>query len=65
MKEIMVYRCDCSVICSLLLCSGERLTEKEVNEIMAECCDEEDEDGFIPYERKYTCILIRHREKKG
>ena len=19
---------------------------------MAECCDEEDEDGFIPYERK-------------
>ena len=35
----MAYRCDRSVICSVLLCSGERLTEKEVNEAMTYCCD--------------------------
>ncbi|XP_037091616.1 myosin light chain 1-like isoform X1 [Pollicipes pollicipes] len=35
----------------VLLSLGERLSDKEVTQIMAECCDEEDEDGFIPYER--------------
>ena len=30
---------------------------------MAECCEEEDEDGFIPYERKYTYMLMKQREE--
>lgn len=31
--------------------TGERMEEKEVDEIMAACCDPEDEDGMIPYKR--------------
>lgn len=31
---------------------GERLEEKEVDDIMAACCDPEDEDGLIPYKRE-------------
>ncbi|XP_071443440.1 myosin light chain 1 isoform X1 [Hetaerina americana] len=32
-----------------LLSLGERLTDVEVESIMKDCCDPEDEDGFIPY----------------
>jgi hypothetical protein len=32
--------------------TGERLEEKEVDDIMAACCDPEDEDGLIPYKRE-------------
>lgn len=32
--------------------SGERLEKSEVDAVLKETCDEEDEDGFIPYERK-------------
>lgn len=32
-----------------LLSLGERLSDKEVDDIMKECCDLEDDDGFIPY----------------
>lgn len=34
----------------VLLSLGERLTENEVGTIMDECCEPEDDDGYIPYE---------------
>lgn len=33
----------------ILLSLGERLEEKEVEDIMVACCDPEDDDGMIPY----------------
>lgn len=36
----------------ILPSTGERLEEKEVDDIIAACCDPEDEDGMIPYKRK-------------
>jgi len=33
----------------ILLSLGERLDEKEVEDIMTACCDPEDDDGMIPY----------------
>lgn len=32
--------------------SGERLSDPETEEVLADCMDKEDDDGFIPYERK-------------
>lgn len=32
-----------------LLALGEKLTDAEVEEVMKDCLDPEDEDGFIPY----------------
>jgi Ca2+-binding EF-hand superfamily protein len=32
--------------------SGEQLTDAEVAACLKECCEEEDEDGFIKYARK-------------
>jgi Ca2+-binding EF-hand superfamily protein len=34
----------------ILISLGEALEEKVANDILAECCDPEDDDGFIPYE---------------
>lgn len=36
-----------------LLSLGERLTDAECEECLKDCMDPEDDDGFIPYERKY------------
>ena len=33
--------------------SGEKLEREEVDILIKECCDPEDDDGFIPYERKF------------
>ncbi|KAJ8920460.1 hypothetical protein NQ315_005328 [Exocentrus adspersus] len=33
-----------------LLSLGERLSDAETEEILADCMDKEDDDGFIPYE---------------
>ena len=33
---------------------GEKLEREEVDILIKECCDPEDDDGFIPYERKFT-----------
>ncbi|XP_057375886.1 myosin light chain 1-like [Daphnia carinata] len=33
----------------ILMALGERLEEKEVDDILAACCDPEDDDGMIPY----------------
>lgn len=32
---------------------GERLSDPEVEEVLKDCMDPEDDDGFIPYARKY------------
>jgi len=34
-----------------MLQKGERLEDKEVDDIMTACCDPEDDDGMIPYKR--------------
>lgn len=34
----------------ILLSLGERLEKSELEPVLKDCCDEEDEDGFIPYE---------------
>ena len=36
----------------ILLSLGEKLEREEVDILVKECCDAEDDDGFIPYERK-------------
>lgn len=33
--------------------SGEKLTEAEVDELLEDCVDPEDDEGMIPYVRKY------------
>lgn len=37
----------------VFLSEGEKLTEAEVDEVAKDCMDPEDEDGMIPYVRKY------------
>lgn len=41
----------------ILLSLGERLDEKEVDDIMAACCDAEDDDGMIPYKPFLTRLM--------
>ena len=36
--------------------SGEKLEREEVDILIKECCDPEDDDGFIPYERKCNIL---------
>ena len=36
---------------------GEKLEREEVDILIKECCDPEDDDGFIPYERKPLVLL--------
>lgn len=37
---------------------GERLSDPETEEVLADCMDKEDDDGFIPYERKRLYFFI-------
>ena len=37
----------------ILLNLGEKLEREDVDTLIKECCDPEDDDGFIPYERKH------------
>lgn len=34
--------------------TGEKLTNDQVDELFDDCLDEEDDDGMIPYDRKYS-----------
>ena len=36
----------------ILMSLGEKLERDEVDQLVKECCDPEDDDGFIPYESK-------------
>ena len=38
--------------------SGEKLDREDVDVLIKECCDAEDDDGFIPYERKKTIVNL-------
>ncbi|GBM66273.1 hypothetical protein AVEN_245877-1 [Araneus ventricosus] len=53
---------------TLLFCSlsmGEKLVDKEVDEIFTACCPPEDEDGYIKYETFVKTILAGpHPESK-
>ena len=31
---------------------GEKLEREDVDALIKECCDAEDDDGFVPYERE-------------
>ncbi|KYN37901.1 Myosin light chain alkali [Trachymyrmex septentrionalis] len=42
-----------------LLSLGERLNDEECDTVIKDCMDPEDDDGFIPYARKYHFILGR------
>lgn len=42
-----------------LLSLGERLSDPECEEVLRDCMDKEDDDGFIPYERKLTKVAFR------
>ena len=37
---------------------GEPLDEEEAEEILRECCDSVDEDGFITYESKFCYLTV-------
>lgn len=37
---------------------GERLEKAELEPVLKECCPEEDEEGCIPYERKWSCLSL-------
>ena len=38
---------------SKIVKTGEKLEREDVDTLLKECADEEDADGFIPYERKF------------
>lgn len=40
-----------------LLSLGERLEDAETDVVLKDCMDQEDDDGFIPYERKLYFFL--------
>ncbi|PNF23981.1 Myosin light chain alkali [Cryptotermes secundus] len=42
----------------ILLSLGERLSDKEVEEIIRDCCEPEDEDGFVPYVPFLKNVLV-------
>jgi Ca2+-binding EF-hand superfamily protein len=48
----------------VLLSLGERLEDSEVATIMRECCETEDEDGFIPYEPFLKKLIAGPPEEK-
>ena len=38
-------------------CAGEKLTKEETKALMKELCDPADDDGFMPFKRKYNIYL--------
>lgn len=38
-------------------CAGEKLTKEETKALMKELCDPADDDGFMPFKRKYNIFL--------
>ena len=33
------------------------MEREDVDTLIKECCDEEDADGFVPYERKFIFLM--------
>jgi len=50
---LMIY----AELTHILLSLGERLEDKEVDDIMTACCDPEDDDGMIPYKPFLTRLM--------
>ena len=48
-------------MCHSHIVSGEKLEREEVDILIKECCDPEDDDGFIPYERKLLNVQVELR----
>ena len=44
---------------------GEQMDPDDVEVIMNECCDEEDEDGCIPYESRFKIKILKRFNKKS
>lgn len=44
---------------SIFFCLGEKLTDAETEELLKDCMEPEDDDGFTPYERKLHFIRIK------
>lgn len=44
-----------------LLSLGEKLSDPETEEVLADCLDKEDDDGFVPYERKSNNFIVCSR----
>ena len=42
-----------SIIFIYLIILGEKLTKEEAKGLMKELCDPEDDEGFMPFMRKY------------
>jgi len=38
--------------------TGEKMEREDVDTLIKECCDEEDADGFVPYERKSIVLIL-------
>ena len=53
-QGVILFSCIWFFCDSPLLSLGEKLEREEVDILIKECCDPEDDDGFIPYERKLT-----------
>lgn len=43
-----------SIIIEMFVFLGEKLTEQEVEEVQKDCLDPEDDEGMVPYVRKYS-----------
>ena len=44
--------------------TGEKMEREDVDTLIKECCDEEDADGFVPYERKLIVLILNIMFKK-
>ena len=52
-KELLWYDC---ISIAMFPISGEKLDREDVDVLIKECCDAEDDDGFIPYEREILSL---------
>ena len=46
-----------SIILISLIILGEKLTKEEAKGLMKELCDPEDDEGFMPFMRKYLELV--------
>ena len=45
-----------------MLFTGEKLTKEEAKGLMKELCEPEDDEGFMPFMRKYLFAFVFHRQ---
>merc|ERR1711911_273431 len=54
---------ECMKLYHILVSLGERLTEQEADDILKDCCPEENEDGEIPYSPFLKKLMAGHYPK--